>query len=123
VSKCHPTALPNLRRARIRTCVKSKCGGYGSWYWLVACGIGLLAYLGLVAEAEDFCNPAREHGTPRREAVASRAAGLCIKPKQTRLSRLKIVMCVQIVCGRDIAIFIPVISKLMHDITSMMSTR
>ena len=22
-------------------------GGYGSWYWLVACGIGLSAYLGL----------------------------------------------------------------------------
>ncbi len=54
-----------------KTCVKSKCGDYGSWYWLVACGIGLSAYVGLAAE--DFCNPVREHGTPGEHGLVSMA--------------------------------------------------
>ena len=40
-----------------KTCVKSKCGGYGSWYWLVACGIGLSAYVGLAAEDRGLLQP------------------------------------------------------------------
>ena len=71
-SHCHPTALPNMRRARIRTCVKSKCEGYGSYLLVLACGMWDWAfglYLRLAAEVEDFCNPAREHKTPGEHAL------------------------------------------------------
>ena len=44
--------------------MNSKCGGYGSW--VPACGmwdrLGFRLTLGLAAEVEDLCNPAREHG-------------------------------------------------------------
>jgi len=61
-----------MRRARIRTCVKSKCEGYGSYLLVLACGMWDWAfglYLRLAAEVEDFCNPAREHGTPGEHAL------------------------------------------------------
>ena len=47
-------------------------GVYGSWYVAWHVGLGFRLTLGLAAEVEDLCNPAREHGQVRMAVTQER---------------------------------------------------